>query len=272
MKTDILIRIGLAAAAAVAVAGAPAAEAEAAGEVDKAVTAEAGVDVMSCYMWRGRILCDVPVWQPSATLGVDLGDWGRLSANTWASFRLTSRRDGTPVSGMGNHEIDYTLSYAKSFGDVDVEVGHIWYTFPAVRNAGNTEELYASAAYNNVFVTPSVAVYWDYRDNDEDGLFYGTFSLAREFELMTDLKLTPSVTIGVGSDSYMRASVEGVGHTAFLDQTTGLFLGYQVTEWMSIGAQVNYTWIVDRPSRRAGYMGHGARQRVWGGVGVSFTF
>lgn len=269
-----LIRIGIAASAAAAAAAALAAETNELESSEKAIplSAEVSVDFLSSYMWRGQICADAPVWQPGVTLGLDLGDFGALSANVWSSFKLNSRRDGSPVRNMGNQEIDYTVSYAKSLGDFDVEVGHIWYTFPNVEDGECSEEVYLAVAYNNPIVTPSAAVYWDYRDNDDDWLFYGTLGLAHEFELCEGLTLTPSATVGLGSDAYLRATVDDVNKTAFLDQTTGVALAYAVTDWMSVGAQVNYTWIVDRDARRADYMGRGNDQRVWGGVNVTFAF
>ena len=268
-----LVRIGISAAAAAIAAGAFAAETNELEEAESSpLSAEVTVDFFSSYMWRGQICADAPVWQPAATLGLDLGDFGALSANVWSSFRLTSRRDGSPVRNMGNQEIDYTVSYAKSFGDFDVEAGHIWYTYPNVEDGENTEELYLSVAYNNPIVTPTAAVYWDYRDNDDDGLFYGNLGLAHDFALCDSLALTPSVSLGMGSDAYLRACVDDVNKTAFLDQTTGLALTYAVTDWLSVGAQVNYTWIVDRDARRADYMGRDKNQRVWGGVNVAFSF
>lgn len=269
-----LIRMGISALAATAAAGALAAETNELESTEKAIplSAEVSVDFLSAYVWRGQILADAAVWQPAATLGLDLGDFGALSANVWSSFRLTNRREGSPVQGMGNQEVDYTVSYAKSLGDFDLEIGHVWYTYPNARNDGNNEEVYLSAAYNNPIVTPTAAVYWDYRDNDDDGLFYGTLGLAHEFALCEGLTLTPSVSLGLGTDAYMRFVVEDVDKTAFLDQTTGVALAYAVTDWMSVGAQVNYTWIVDRDARLANYTCRDKDQCVWGGVNVTFAF
>lgn len=242
-------------------------EAEASGSM----IAEAGVDFMSSYMWRGQILADAPVWQPSATLGYDFGDVGALKANVWSSFKLTSRRDGSPVKGMGNQEIDYTVSYAKSFEALDLEIGHIWYTFPNSDNEGNSEELFATVAYNNAFVTPSLGLYWDYRDNEDDALVYGVFALEHAFEVAENLSVTPSVSLGLGTDDYVAAYC-GERHTAFLDQTVGVSASYALTERISVGAQVNYTWIVDRDARKADYMGRDKEQRVWGGMSLAFAF
>lgn len=268
-----IVRIGISAFAAAVSAALLAAETNELAEAESSrISAEVSVDFLSCYMWRGQILADAPVWQPAATLGFDLGDYGALSAGFWSSFKLTSRRDGSPVRNLGNQEIDYSVAYSKSFGDMNVEVGHLWYTFPNSDNEGNTEELYLSFSYANDFVTPTVAAYWDYRDNDDDGLFYFTLALAHEFELLEGLVLTPSVSLGLGTDAYLRAYVEDVDKTAFLDQTTGLALTYAVTDWLSLGAQVNYTWIVDPDARHADYMGRGEIQRVWGGFNVTFSF
>ena len=52
----------------------------------------------------------------------------------------------------------------------------------------------------------------------------------------------------------------------------GVSASYAVTESLSVGAQVNYTWIVDNDSRGAGYMGEGKDQRVWGGLSVAYAF
>ena len=56
------------------------------------LTVEASVDVLSDYIWRGTICNGNPVWQPSATIGYDAGDFGTVSANVWSSFDLTHKR------------------------------------------------------------------------------------------------------------------------------------------------------------------------------------
>ena len=130
---------------------------------------EASVDVLSDYIWRGKICNGNPVWQPSVTLGYDAGDFGKISANVWASMDLTHRRGTMNASrhACGIQELDYTLAYANSFGPVDIEIGHIWYSFP-YGNGRSTEELYGTVAYNNPIVTPSFTAYWDYLDTEAD--------------------------------------------------------------------------------------------------------
>ena len=62
-----------------AVAASFAAAAEETNEVERAESSafsiEASVDILSDYIWRGKICNGNPVWQPSVTLGYDAGDF-----------------------------------------------------------------------------------------------------------------------------------------------------------------------------------------------------
>ena len=169
------------------------------------LSVEVSVDVLSDYVWRGKICNGNPVWQPSATLAYAYGDFGKVSANVWASMDLTHRRGTMNASrrASGIQELDYTLAYANSFGPLDVEIGHIWYSFP-YGNGRPTEELYGTVAYNNPIATPSLTVYWDYLDtggNDASAV-YATFALSRDFELVEKLTVTPSAAIFIAYSSH----------------------------------------------------------------------
>ena len=56
------------------------------------------------------------------------------------------------------------------------------------------------------------------------------------------------------------------------DLTAGLAAKYAVTEWLSLGAQINYTWTPSHTLRKEGYMGDGEHQIVWGGVNATLSF
>ena len=60
------------------------AETELEKEAASPVSAELSIDVLSDYMWRGTTCNANLVWQPSATLGYDLGDMGALAVNVWS--------------------------------------------------------------------------------------------------------------------------------------------------------------------------------------------
>ena len=122
------------------------AETELEKEAASPVSAELSIDVLSDYMWRGTTCNANPVWQPSATLGYDLGDMGALAVNVWSSFDLTHKRGSATNSrrAAGLQEIDYTASYSVDLFGFGLEVGHVWYTFPA--NTDVSQLLRAKAA------------------------------------------------------------------------------------------------------------------------------
>ena len=245
------------------------AEKELVSEEKSPLSASFSMDVLSDYMWRGKICNDNPVWQPSVTLGYDAGDYGAVSANVWSSFDLTHKRGSATNSRRtsGLQEIDYTLSYAVELFGVGFEVGHIWYTFPN-NNGSSDQDLYATVSYDNPIVTPSASVYWNYLDsagNDVSTLYY-TFGLGHDFAITGELTLTPSASLGFGGNAWT-----GCG-TELTDQTVGLSASYAISENVSLGAQINYTWIPSHTLRKDDYMGAGKDQLCWGGFNVTVSF
>ena len=235
------------------------------------LSVEASVDVLSDYIWRGTICNGNPVWQPSATIGYDAGDFGTVSANVWSSFDLTHKR-GTATNSRrscGAQEIDYTLAYANSLGPVGIEAGHIWYTFPN-NNGSSDQDLYATVSYENDIVTPSASAYWNYSDSagTDISAVYFSFGLSHDFKPIEALTLTPKAEIGFGDHAYTGSA----GGTELTDQTLGFSASYAVTDWFSIGAQINYTWTPSHTLRHEGYMGDDKHQILWGGVNATFSF
>ena len=232
---------------------------------DFPLSVEVSLDVLSDYVWRGTICNGNPVWQPSVTLGYDLGDWGALTHKRGTA--TNSRR------ACGLQEIDYTLAYAVSLADFDFEVGHIFYTFPN-NNGASDQDLYATVAYNNPIVTPSASVYWNYNSaHDEDpSAVYFSFGLAHDFEPVEGLTLTPSASLGFGDNAWSKYVTDESAGTELTDQTIGLAASYAITENVSVGAQINYTWIPSHTLRHLDYMGCGKSQLLWGGVNATFSF
>lgn len=251
---------------------APEAEAESSGPT---LSAELSVDILSDYMWRGTTCNGNPVWQPSLTLGSDFGDYGGLSFNIWSSFDLTHKR-GTATNSRreaGLQEIDYTLSYAVELFGLGFDVGHIWYTFP--NNTGSSDQdLYLSVSYDNPIVTPSATVYWNYSDSagTDVSMVYYSLALSHDFALTDALTLSPSASLGFGGNAWTKyVTGESLG-TELTDQTIGVAASYALTDNVSLGAQINYTWIPSSTLREYDYMGQGKDQLVWGGVNVTVAF
>ncbi len=244
-------------------------------EASSPVSVSVSVDVLSDYIWRGTICNDNPVWQPSVSATYDAGDYGWVAASVWSSFDLTHKRGTANTSRRtaGLQEIDYTLSYGVELAGVGFEVGHIWYTYPN-NNGSSDQDLYATVSYANPFVTPSASVYWNYSDSagtDPSTLYY-SFGLSHDFALTDALTLTPSASLGFGGNAWTKNVTDEAVGTELTDQTVGLSASYAVTDWLSLGAQVNYTWIPSHTLRKLDYMGEGKDQICWGGVNATITF
>ncbi|MGN0854229.1 MAG: TorF family putative porin [Kiritimatiellia bacterium] len=245
------------------------AEKEMVSEEGSPFSVEFSMDILSDYVWRGMICNDNPVWQPSVTLGYDTGDYGALSANIWSTFDLTHKRGTFNNSrrSAGLQEIDYTISYAIELAGIGFEVGHIWYTYPN-NNGSSDQDLYATVSYENPFVTPSASVYWNYSDscgNDVSCLYY-TFGLSHDFTITDALSLTPSASLSFGGNAWTDCGNE------LTDQTVGLSASYELCDNVSLGAQINYTWIPSHTLRKGDYMGEGKDQLCWGGINVTVSF
>jgi uncharacterized protein (TIGR02001 family) len=226
---------------------------------------ELGVDVFSHYMWRGMVVNEDPVVQPSVTVSKDLFG-GTVAFNVWSSFDLT---DFSETNGSSGHlqEIDYTLSYGKSLTEwVDFETGVIYYRFPG--DAGtlpSTWEAYASFSFPaTCFVTPSVTAYYDF---DEVDGWYVKAALDREFAITEAVTLGLSTSVGYADADY-NAYYFGVDDSAFTDLNFGASLSYQVTENFSVGISAGYTLVIDSDLRDA----VNDEDKFYTGVSASFAF
>lgn len=210
------------------------------------------VGVYSAYVYRGRILCNEPVWQPSETLTLNLPeDLGAVHGLAWSSLYLTPGHDPSRFAGM--QSLDYIANYTKSLGPVDLDLGHFWYTYPN-SDTHSTGELFAGAKYNNAYVTPMAYVWWDYADtggNDPDTVF-AEFALSHAFALTDKLSLDVSSGFGVADGAYMRYKC-GVNSAEFNYFRSGLALSYAVSEQVTVGASLVYWYELSHTVRHSGY-------------------
>lgn len=257
-------------------------------ETESPLSIELSMDIMSDYVFRGYISNDNPVWQPSVTVGYDTDAFGGIYANVWSSFDLTRKRgyDNAGRRACGLQEIDYTVGYAYTYNDfendfisgINFELAHIWYTYPN-GNGSSERDIFASVSLDTPFVTPSFSMYWLYGgigETDHSTIYY-TFSLSRDFEIGERLTLTPSASLGFGGNAWCQymCDPESSYDVEMTDQTTGLSATYQLCDNLSLGAQINYTWIPSKTLRRDGYMcgsGDGKDHLVWGGVNMTLSF
>jgi uncharacterized protein (TIGR02001 family) len=152
------------------------------------------LSAQSAYIWRGMVLNDEPVFQPSVTLSQ-----GGFSASVWSSVDLTD------VSGhrLEPTEVDYWLAYTYQLEPVAFTLTAYGYSFPNSA-AASTQELWAGVTWSTLF-KPTLTVVRDV--NVADGtylLLSGTQSLG-VLEGPSSDGLALTVNIGHATRSYTRS-------------------------------------------------------------------
>ena len=221
------------------------------------------VTTMSRYVWRGMVGTDGWVLQPSVTGSVDLGP-GSLSGNIWLNVDLS---DVNERSGEAT-EIDYTIDYTISLGDLSIPIGAIYYDFPG-SDADGTTEIYAGVAYTIGPATPNLTVY---RDIDEIEGTYVSLGLDLSFDLQfltKDLQATLDLSgkLGWGDSDYVEGYF-GVDQDAMTDLTFSISMPAVVGN-LTITPSVSYSTLVDSEIRDA------VTQRDnnwWGGCSFTYSF
>jgi hypothetical protein len=145
--------------------------------------ASANVGVFSQYIWRGYELSkDSIVIQPSVTVGykdVSFNLWGNLDTDVY-----TDTRDEAQFN-----ETDMTLSYAKTFGMVNLGVGYIYYALDAI---DDSQEIYLSVGLDTL-LSPSLTVY---REISHLPSWYISFGISHSFKLPKEMTLDLAGSVG----------------------------------------------------------------------------
>lgn len=119
----------------------------------QSVSFNAGTSFLNKYVWRGCLITDGAVLQPTLTAG-----YKGVSLNVWGNM------DFTDDAGYKNKfkEFDYTLDYSFDFNNFSFSAGAVDYTFPDT-GVKSTTEIYAGAIYN-ITGSPSLKIYQDVKE------------------------------------------------------------------------------------------------------------
>lgn len=161
-------------------------------------TGSVTLDGYSRYVWRGQYLDRKPVFEPGITLSADgltLGYWSNWDANA-----------NDPVN---SGESDYFMSYAYTWNNWTATVGHTWYGFPGA--GSNSKEFNFSLGYN-IFLSPTIAIYHDYRAGQAaghgNGNYYDlTLSQTNDLYKPYGITYTLGATFGIVDHQW----IDGVG-------------------------------------------------------------
>ena len=173
----------------IALIGLNAQESWAAGPID--IGAEVGIQ--SKYVWRGFLLTDGPVLQPSVTLGLK-----GLDLNLWGNMDLGENDIIETKDSMEMNEIDYTLSYNRSLLIIDASVGVIHYTFPNMTYDSATTEVFAGIS-GSFPGHPSITLYRDVQNAEGT---YISIGAGQSIPVGLLFGIEISGAIGLGSKNY----------------------------------------------------------------------
>lgn len=240
--------------------------------------AEATLDlpVNSAYVWRGQVLNDEAVLQPSLSVSAENG----LSFSTWANWNLTDSLGENAENEF--NEVDITVSYDIPVEVVDVSVGIADYEYPnqTVAAADETSSAFALPSTREAFVTvgkedlilsPSLGVYYDFGQVNS---FYYLVGVSQGYDVSEELSLTASLSLGAADSEYNKYYF-GVESSRLNDGNAKLAASYAFNESISLNAYAMYTYLVDSAIRdaakdNAAYFNKG--DIVSGGVSLGYTF
>jgi outer membrane scaffolding protein for murein synthesis (MipA/OmpV family) len=240
--------------------------------------AEANLDlpVNSAYVWRGQVLNDEAVFQPSLTVSAENG----LSFSTWANWNLTDSLGQNSKNEF--NEVDLTASYAVPVEVVDLTVGAAEYEYPNQTAAAadetnsafalpSTREAFVTVGKEDLLLSPSATLYYDF---GQVNAFYGLLSISQGYEMTKELSLTATLSVGAGDSDYNLAYF-GVDSTKLNDGNAKLAATYAFNESISVNAYAMYTYLLDSAIRDAAkendaYFNKG--DIVSGGVSLGYSF
>ncbi len=263
---------------------APAAAPEQKPEEDK-VTGEIALSVQSAYIWRGyEQTRDSVVVQPAATVsykGFSVNFWGNLDTKPYSS---------TDAKYAAKHtETDYTISYSKKFGIVQITPGYIYYALGAPYTGAtaplDSQELFLSVGLDTI-LSPTVTVY---KEIDHYHQWYFLLGFSQTFELnkVFSLKLAASASYLLSSDetTYAKYNSDSVAKTDkynnFHDGTVTVSLPIAVYKTLSVTPTVSYVFPLCNDARyemraygKRGVTSPSDRDSayLYGGITLSYTF
>ena len=147
-------------------------------EEDK-VTGQVDLSVLSAYIWRGyEQTRDSAVVQPAVTVS-----YKGFSVNVWGNLDTKPYSTSNANYGVKYTETDWTISYSRKFGIVQVTPGYIYYALGAPYAGGteplNAQELFLTVGLDTI-LSPTLTVY---KEIDHYRQWYATLGVSHTFVL-----------------------------------------------------------------------------------------
>jgi hypothetical protein len=256
-----------------------------AGLAEDKVTGEIDLSVLNAYIWRGyEQTRNSVVVQPSATVsykGFSVNVWGNLDTKPYSAANANY--------GAKYTETDYTVSYSKKFGILQVTPGYIYYALGAPFAGGtaplDSQELFVTLGLDTI-LSPTLTVYKEI-DHYHQWYFLLGASHTIEFNKMISLKLAASASYLISTDETTYAKFDSNAlpttdkYSNFHDGTVSVSLPLAVYKTLSVTPTISYVFPLCNDARYE-MQGRGLQgvtspidrssSFLYGGVTLSFTF
>lgn len=250
-----------------------AASAQEAAEAEGAeVSASADVAILSAYVWRGQVLNDEAVVQPTFTI-----EKGGLALNWWGNLNLTDQATGDEHE-FSEHDVSISYSFDCPVTGAGVTLGLVNYDFPNVvvddTAAGSdalvrdTHEVQLTVDFGDVLLAPSVLISYDFKEVDG---FYGSVSVGHSIALAETVSLDAGVSVGYADSDY-NAFYFGVDDDALNDVTVSLSLPIATCPNWTITPGVQYVMLPDSDIEDGADATYGEKDHVVGSLTASYVF
>ncbi len=196
------------------------------------------LDFCTDYVWRGLVINDEPVLQPSFTATQTIGRIGSFSFIIWGNLDITD------YYGTNNEfsEIDLTASYSLPYGPIGLEVGFIHYSFPSTTDSATTE-VYITAGYEPEDI-PLAFSFSAFYDLDEIDGFYLSGKISSLIPVSPQLSLELALSAGYANSDY-NLGYFNVSDSSLVDSVVCAALNYKVSDLFSLSVYGQYMSILD---------------------------
>ena len=286
-------------------------------EAEESPIYEAGFDFdfFSAYIDKNAVVSDRMVMQPCIWADLTFFEPFWFGFSIWQNYSLTDRNAATYRNGLT--ETDYNVHIGATAWESEdgeysfsLELGHDFFTYHRLRSGAeedypDTYEVYLKAMFDNPIVNVYGRACYMYRDfgNYKQGMYYEV-GFNKEVEIVESLTAGIDWNIGFGDSHYLQQLFGDVDYRCWEDgngdeyedysdpeagiggTTVKLYLNWQVTDYLALGATIGYTGVVNGSARQGlgdqtyyegDYWGDGAgdmypRDLLWGGLSAHFTF
>lgn len=197
------------------------------------------VPVLSAYVWRGQVLNDEPVLQP--TFGISKGGF---TISWWGNFNLTDNVTGDDLE-FSEHDISVTYAMTCPITGAGITLGVVQFDFPNqslpleggnISLVSDTREAFISYALSDVLLSPTLTVNYDFKEAEG---FYGALGISHGIELAESLSLNLGATLGAATSDwgdFYFGKAEGL-----TDWSVSASLPFAVSETVSLTPAVSYS-------------------------------